>query len=79
MSAKTGIGINWLLEAIATKLHGAVIEENVYISVKQARLRAQLYQLDAVLTEKIDEEGGWHLTIKLTPAQKQSLFPASIE
>jgi GTPase len=74
LSARTGDGIDLLKEAIATHLHGTFFEEEVYVSVNNAKLRAKLYQLDAVLSEKMDEEGGWHLTIKLTPEQKQQLF-----
>lgn len=74
VSAKTGAGLDLLREAIATQLHGAIIEEEVFLAVSEAKLRAQLYQLDAVLNESICEEGGWLLKIRLTSAEKQRLF-----
>ncbi|MGQ3890828.1 ribosome rescue GTPase HflX [Legionella sp. CNM-4043-24] len=77
VSAKSGAGLSLLTEAIATQLHGRVFEEEVYLSVQQAKLRAQLYEMGAVLTETLDENGGWHLRIRLTASQKQRFFPLS--
>lgn len=74
VSAKTGAGLNLLCEAIATHLHGAIIEEEIVLAPSEARLRAKLYELDAVLGENIDEDGSWRLRIKLTQEQKQRLF-----
>ncbi|STX30152.1 GTPase [Legionella beliardensis] len=75
LSAKTGAGINLLLDAIAVQIQGVALEEEFFIPSSQARLRAQLYELDAILNEKInDEEDGWYVTAKLTRAQKYTLF-----
>lgn len=74
ISAKNGLGIDLLKESIAVQLFGNLVVEKVYIAVDEARLRAQLYQLDAVLKEEIDEKGGWHLVISLTKTQKETLF-----
>ncbi|MBA2710922.1 MAG: GTPase HflX [Tatlockia sp.] len=76
LSAKTGAGINLLRDAIAIKLSGSIIEEEVQLSPSEAKLRAKLYQLEAVISEKPNEEGGWHLKIKLSQAQKARLFSA---
>ncbi|MBI2786423.1 MAG: GTPase HflX [Legionella longbeachae] len=74
ISAAANLGIDLLKDAISTQLHGAVLVEEVILKATQAKLRAQLYQLGAVLSEFIDEEGGWMLKIRLTHAQKQRLF-----
>lgn len=74
LSARTGEGLDLLREAIATRLYGAIVEEEIYIPVDQAKLRATLYQMAAVLQEKLSDEGGWHLKIRLTKEQKQLLF-----
>lgn len=75
LSAKTGEGLPLLVNAINEQLYGETREEEIYVSAADAKLRAALYQLDAVVEEKMDEEqGGWLLTIKLSPAQKQRLF-----
>ncbi len=77
VSAKSGAGLNLLREAIAIQLTGSIIEEEVLIAPAEAKLRAQLYQLDAVISETTSEEGGWHLKIKLSQAQRARLFSAS--
>lgn len=74
ISAKTGAGLNLLRDAIATQLAGLIREENITIPPSAAKLRAQLYQLKAVLSETINEEGGWDLKIKLSQAQRARLF-----
>lgn len=79
VSAKSGAGLDLLSEAIATQLHGKICEENVFLKPSEAKLRAKLYQLDAVLQEMPSEEGGWHLKVKLTQAQKMRLFPTENE
>ncbi len=73
VSVKEGSGLNLLLEAIVWQLHGVYQEESVFIPAEKAKLRAQLYQLGAVLTESICEEG-WNLTLKISQAQKERLL-----
>ncbi|MFC3908355.1 ribosome rescue GTPase HflX [Legionella dresdenensis] len=75
LSAQNGAGLDLLQEAIATALHGAVVKKEIYVAVDQAKLRARLYALGAVLTEQVDDQGGWQMTIKLTQTQYQELFP----
>ncbi|KTC84931.1 ribosome rescue GTPase HflX [Legionella brunensis] len=74
LSAKTGAGLDLLCQAIATQLQGAIIEEEILLAPEQAKLRATLYEMDAVLSEKIEEEGGWRLKIKLTQEQRRRVF-----
>ena len=74
LSAQTGEGLELLKEAIALMLHGGVIEETVDLSPNQAKLRAALYQIDAVLHEEEIDSGGWRITIKLTQDEKERLF-----
>lgn len=75
LSAKTGEGIDLLHDAIATVLQGATLEEEFFIPSNQARLRAALYELDAILSETVNEdEDGWYIRAKLTQEQKRALF-----
>ncbi|KTD34503.1 GTP binding protein HflX [Legionella moravica] len=74
LSAATGQGLELLKEAIAAQLHGAVLIEYIILNSAQAKLRAQLYQLGAVLSESINEEGDWQLKIRITVDQKQRLL-----
>ncbi|WP_133139459.1 ribosome rescue GTPase HflX [Legionella genomosp. 1] len=74
LSAKTGIGLDGLREAIAIHLHGQVSDEMLRLAPDQAKLRASLYQLNAVKSEIINEDGSWELNVRLTKAQKAALF-----
>ncbi|MGC1181872.1 ribosome rescue GTPase HflX [Legionella sp.] len=74
ISAAANIGLDLLKEAISTLLHGVVLTENIVLKPSQAKLRAQLYQLGAVLHESLSEEGDWLMKIHITQAQKQRLF-----
>ncbi len=74
VSAKSGAGLDLLREAIAIQLQGKIHEEVLFIKPSEAKLRAKLYQLDAVLQETPADEGGWYLKIKLTQTQRKRLF-----
>ncbi|PWY55831.1 GTPase HflX [Legionella qingyii] len=77
ISAAANLGLDLLKEAISTQLHGAVLVEQVVLKPTQAKLRAQLYELGAILSESHNEDGDWLLKIRLTQAQKQRLFAMS--
>ncbi|QDP71319.1 GTPase HflX [Legionella israelensis] len=74
VSAATGAGLDLLKGVIAEQLHGQIVIEKIVLSPGEAKLRARLYELGAVLDESIDESGEWLLTIRLTRAQKERLF-----
>lgn len=74
ISAASHLGIDLLKETIAAKLHGTILIEDIILKADQAKLRAQLYQLGAVLGEAISNEGEWLLKIKISADQKQRLF-----
>ncbi|MFO3148370.1 ribosome rescue GTPase HflX [Legionella pneumophila serogroup 1] len=74
LSATTGAGLDLLKEAIATQLHGMILIEDIVIKPDQAKLRAQLYQLGAVLKESVDESGDWLMKIRITADQKRRLL-----
>ena len=74
ISAASGLGLDLLKEAISAQLHGRVLIETIIVKNTQAKLRAQLYQLNAILAETINEEGDWVLKIRITPDQKKRLF-----
>lgn len=74
LSARTGAGLDLLTQAITTRLYGRVLEETLILdSSSQAKLRARLYQLGAVMTETVTEEGHCQLQIKMTVEEKQRL------
>ncbi|WP_058529102.1 ribosome rescue GTPase HflX [Legionella londiniensis] len=74
ISAQTGAGLDLLRTAVIQMLHGAVFEEEVELSPNEGKLRAKLYELDAVLGEKALAEGGWRLLIRISRDKKQELF-----
>jgi GTP-binding protein HflX len=74
VSAKKSTGIDALHAVIITELQGAAQEETLVLGPHQGKLRAALYNLDAVLQETLDEQGRWNVTVRLTPEQKQRLL-----
>ncbi|MCA0402377.1 MAG: GTPase HflX [Proteobacteria bacterium] len=76
LSAKTGEGLHFLKEAISIELQGGLIEKEVKLLAKDAKLRAKLYQLGAIIEEKPneDDEGGWLIKIRLTEVEYHHLF-----
>lgn len=74
ISAIDNQGFDLLKEAISAQLHGEVLIEQVVLKASQAKLRAQLYQLGAILNESINDEGEWALKIRITKEQKERLF-----
>ncbi len=76
VSSVTGAGLDLLREAIIKQLYGNVIEEEIVLGVDEAKLRAQLYQLGAVLSETLIDEGGWRLKIRINAEERQRLLPA---
>lgn len=65
LSAQTGAGCDLLLEAIAALLGTEMVGGTLILSAAQARLRARLYQQQAVLAEDFLEDGRYALTVRL--------------
>lgn len=65
-SALTGAGLDLVLEAIGERLGEGRITRCVELPARLQRLRARLYQLDAVRSEAIDEDGSSRLELDLT-------------
>jgi GTP-binding protein HflX len=65
VSAKNGLGLDLLLEAISECLGKDVIETWLTLNPEQGRLRARLYARDAVMSEQMSENGELKLQIKM--------------
>jgi len=74
LSAAKGLGIDLLKEAITEQLYGRISKETIILTPEQAKLRASLYQLGAVQTETLTEDGGWEMTIQISSGQKKKLL-----
>lgn len=67
VSARTGAGLDQLIEAIATRL-GIAPPVEVLLGPGDGRLRAQLYRIGAVEDEQVREDGSIALKVRADPA-----------
>lgn len=74
ISAKDGMGMAELTSAILERLGRGVITKEVMLLAAEAKFRAELYSRHAVIAEKIDEEGNYHLTLSMSAADFEKLF-----
>lgn len=69
LSALSGAGIELLKQAIQEHLTLGYITKTITLEPAQAKLRAKLFELQAVIDETVDEQGHWHLKIRVSKAQ----------
>jgi GTP-binding protein HflX len=65
LSAETGDGLPLLTQALGELLFSDWVNEEIHLTAAQGKLRAALYKLGAVVTERQEEDGGYTLLIKL--------------
>jgi GTP-binding protein HflX len=65
LSAQTGEGTDLLLAALSEHLREVMIRRTLRVGVAEARLRALLYGMGAVVAERALDEGGWELDVEL--------------
>ena len=65
VSAVTGAGLDLLHDVIAELLSNDVIHQSVFIAPKHGRLRALFYAAEAVLSEKMDDQGQIELEVRM--------------
>lgn len=65
VSALTGSGMDELTQAIARSLGKDIVQNTVILPPDKAKLRAELYQSGAVISERTDEAGHHHLLVRL--------------
>ena len=65
VSSRTGRGVDALLGVIAEYLHVALLKCTVELTAAEARLRARLYEMGAIVAERSREDGGWELDLEL--------------
>jgi len=66
ISATTGEGLPLLKDAIARRLRQKTVHRFLQLDPAQGRQRAKLFELGAVVSEDLPEEGGWTLELKMT-------------
>ncbi|MDD3518272.1 MAG: GTPase HflX [Chromatiales bacterium] len=77
VSACTGDGMDLLREAIVRQIGPEMVSGRLYLPPAAGKLRAQLFDLGAVLSEQVDEGGGWHLDVRLPRRRFEELSRAS--
>jgi GTP-binding protein HflX len=79
LSAVTGDGIEELKEAVGELLASERINSWIELRGKDARLRAQLFELGVVSEERIAENGSWmlHVDLPLETAERLARLPGS--
>jgi GTP-binding protein HflX len=65
LSARTGEGIELLLTAVSELLSGELVQQDLVLQPAHARLRSKLYARGAVQDEAVDENGQFHLKVRL--------------
>jgi GTP-binding protein HflX len=74
ISAAQGLGITELMAAIGELLGKGVVNKDVVLLPTQAKLRAELYSRHAIVAEEIDEEGNYHLHLRMPVADFDKFF-----
>jgi GTP-binding protein HflX len=65
ISAIKGLGMAELVTAIGEMLNREMVEQEIVLLPRQSKLRAELYSRNAVLAERIDDEGNCHLEVRM--------------
>ena len=65
LSARTGNGVDGLLEALTQRFRSDVVSGHVLLGPADGRLRALLFEQGAVLGENHAKDGGWELDVEL--------------
>jgi GTP-binding protein HflX len=73
ISSRTGEGLELLRTAIAASLYPDLVEDEILLPPSASRLRAQLFALHAVRSEKVEDDGGLRLTVRLPWSRLQRL------
>ncbi len=74
VSALTKEGIDMLKKTVAVQLHGPFVHTQIALKPDAGQLRAELYKLDAIIDEQIDEEGNNWVTIRMSEKDYHRLF-----
>lgn len=76
ISALNGQGLDLLAQAISELLTEQQFQGDLYLSPTQAKFRASLYSCGAVVSESIEEHGGWRITVNLPRQELDRLLRA---
>lgn len=77
VSARDGLGLDLLKTAIGERLRPNLPAFQIVVPVQAARLRAQLFELRAVVSESVDDDGAAHLEVRLPYERLRGLCAAA--
>ena len=66
VSAVTGAGLELLMDALKQHFHGAQVHGWLHLSTSAGSLRSSLYNIGQVMSEHVDEQGGWWLEVRMS-------------
>lgn len=78
LSAIKNQGVELLQDVMQKYLTKDFIQDSITLTSKQAKLRAKLYELQAIQKESIDEHGNWCVDIRLAKAQYHKLIQSEV-
>lgn len=74
VSALKNVGISLLHEAILKRLSLSIFEGEIVLNANQGDLRSTLYAWHAIQKEHVDDDGAFHLTLRVSKASLDRLL-----
>jgi GTP-binding protein HflX len=74
LSSLTGEGTDLLGKAVCDVLGNMVVNTELRIPAQDGKVRAELYENDAVVKETVTEEGDWLIEVRLPTKQLERIF-----
>ncbi|WPL15500.1 GTP-binding protein HflX [Thiorhodovibrio winogradskyi] len=71
LSARTGEGVDLLVDALAERFRGQVENCQLELNPSEGALRAWLYRHGQILAEQARDDGGWTLEVMIEPERLQ--------
>jgi len=66
LSAETGVGIDFLYQALSQSLSGMMTHASIRLDVQSAYIRSEIHNIGYIRNEKMNEFGQWLLEINVT-------------
>ncbi|HBS25775.1 MAG TPA: GTPase HflX [Gammaproteobacteria bacterium] len=73
LSAKSGEGIKLLIDQVSQFFQGEVVRGKINLPMNAGQLRAELFEKDVVVNEKVTDEGFWNMEVCLPHTLYQQL------
>ncbi len=70
LSARNGVGLDLLREALAERLALDIVRARVHLLPREGGVRAKLFALGRVISDEADPEGGWNMEVEIPNRHK---------